>query len=205
MVDTMKTLVERFHPAVAYTQSDEITLVWLSNPYDDAELMFNGRFQKFDSLLAGFASAFFAREALQWLPEKASSVPYFDCRTFVTPTRMEAYNAMLWRQVDCVKNAISMAAQSEFSHKALQGKKSAEMVQMLADKGVVFNDFPSAFRFGTFARRVTREVMLTDEELSNIPVHVRPTGPVKRSSIETFSVELTSVENPFEMILAQIS
>jgi tRNA(His) 5'-end guanylyltransferase len=200
MVDTMKALMDRFHPTVGYTQSDEITLVWLSKPSDDAELMFGGRFQKFDSLLAGFASAFFAREALQWLPESSTKIPYFDCRTFVTPDLTEAYNTVLWRQADCTRNAVSMAAQSQFSHKALQGKKQAEMIKMLQTNGITFTDYPAAFRFGVFAKRVTKEVFLTQEELDLIPVHVRPTGPVKRSLVETFSLPLLEEEQPMKTL-----
>ena len=54
---TAAALVEEFHPAVGYTQSDEITLVW------DKPVLFDGRYQKLTSVLAGYASATFAIEA----------------------------------------------------------------------------------------------------------------------------------------------
>lgn len=197
MVDTMKALVDRFNANVGYVQSDEITLVWLTTPDSTVELPFNGRFQKLESLLAGFCSAYFNKQLDFYLPEKADQVPYFDCRAFVVPTVQEAYHAVLWRQQDCTKNAISMAAQSMFSHKYLQGRSGSEMQELMwKEKGVNFNDYPAFFKRGTFARRVKEERMLSEEQLAKIPEGRRPTGPVLRSFIDTVDIWLTKQPDP---------
>lgn len=197
MVDTMKALVDRFNANVGYVQSDEITLVWLTTPDSTVELPFSGRFQKLESLLAGFCSAYFNKQLDFYLPEKADQVPYFDCRAFVVPTVQEAYHAVLWRQQDCTKNAISMAAQSMFSHKYLQGRSGSEMQELMwKEKGVNFNDYPAFFKRGTFARRVKEERMLTEEQLAKIPEGHRPTGPVVRSFVDTVDIWLTKQPDP---------
>lgn len=197
MIATMVELVDRFNANVGYVQSDEITLVWLTTPDSTVELPFAGRFQKLESLLAGFCSAFFTKKLTEYLPEKSNAIPYFDCRAFVVPNIQEAYHAVLWRQQDCTKNAISMAAQSMFSHKQLQGRSGPEMQELMwKEKGVNFNDYPAFFKRGTFARRVKEERWLTQEQLDKIPAERRPTGPVLRSFIDTVDIWLTKQPNP---------
>lgn len=197
MIETMRELVDRFNATVGYVQSDEITLVWLTATDSTAELPFSGRFQKLESLLAGFCSAFFTKRLTEYLPEKAHAIPYFDCRAFVVPSIQEAYHAVLWRQQDCTKNAISMAAQSMFSHKYLQCRNGPEMQELMwKEKGVNFNDYPAFFKRGTFARRVKEERMLTEEQLAKIPEGRRPTGPVTRSFVDTVDIWLSKQPDP---------
>ena len=88
--------------------------------------------------------------------------------------------------MDATKNAVSMAARAYYSAKALHGKKSAEMQEMLFAKGVNFNDYPAFFKRGTFLRRVTRERALFAAELAAIPeAHRPPVGQTfMRSSVE---------------------
>ena len=111
MVATTMALVDRFQAKVGYTQSDEISLVWNIECDSSAEFPFDGRFQKMESLLASYATAFFNKKLAEFLPEKEDELPTFDARAFVVPNLMEAYHALLWRQQDATKNAISMAAQ----------------------------------------------------------------------------------------------
>ncbi len=197
MKNTMMELVDRFNATVGYCQSDEITLIWLTTPDSTVDLPFSGRFQKLESLLAGFCSAYFAREATKIFPEKDHLVPYFDARAFVVPTALEAYHAVLWRQQDCTKNAISMAAQSMFSHKELQCRSGPEMQEMMwKTHGVNFNDYPAFFKRGVFARRVKEERVLSPERLANIPEAHRPTGPVVRSFIDEVDIWLTKQPDP---------
>ena len=128
-------------------------------------------------------------------------MPCFDCRTFVVPTLTEACNTVLWRQRDAVKNAISMAAQSMFSHKRLQHKSGPQMQEMMhTEKGVNFNDFPAPFKRGMFARRVKSLRVLSEQELSKIPEKHRLTGPVERSSIELVDIWLAKHVDPVRVL-----
>lgn len=176
MVETTKHLVEQTHARIGYTQSDEISLVWLQERYD-SEMFFAGKTQKICSVLAGMTSAFFALhcerdEYLATFTRRNS--PHFDCRAFSLPNRTEAANAFLWRERDATKNSISQAARSFYSHKVLHGKSGPEMQEMIFAKGQNFNDYPALFKSGTFVRRRVVERALTAQEAERIPIAHRP-------------------------------
>lgn len=200
MVATMKALVDRFQANIGYTQSDEITLVFLSEPEDRGDLNFDGRLQKIETLTASFASVYFNKHLRNYLPQKADELPIFDSRAFAVPNAQEAYHSLLWRQQDCTKNAISMAAQSMYKQSELQGKNGSELQEMMFQKGVNFNDYPFFFKRGTFARREGVERELSYAELQKIPTEYRPTGPVMRSEIVTHDYWLSKLPNPIETL-----
>lgn len=185
MIATASGLVDRTHARMAYTQSDEISLVFVAdNP--ESDILFNGRSQKLTSVLASLATALFT----QAIPEEwQARLPHFDCRVCQLPTRTEAANMFLWRWKDSTKNAIQMVAQEKFSPKQLHGKHGGEMIEMLRAKGVEFETLPAFFRRGTFARRVSEMRKLSPYELERIPEKHRPTGPVQRHRIDTFEIE----------------
>lgn len=190
MIDITKALVEEFAADFGYTQSDEITLSWHVYENSAKQYPFDGRFQKIESILAGFASAFMNKNLINYLPEKADQMPIFDCRAFEVDTKEDAIDAIIWRQNDCNKNAISMAARSIFSFNQVKFKKGKEMKEMLLNRGINFEDYPFYFKHGTMVKRVKEEKMLTDEELSRIPEKYRPTEPVLRSVINTMEIIL---------------
>jgi tRNA(His) 5'-end guanylyltransferase len=202
MIKTMSFLVDRFQASAGYCQSDEITLAWFADSTSATEYPFDGRFQKMDSLLASTASVYFNQFLEEFLPEKADLMPVFDCRTFTVPNLLEAYHCFLWRQQDCTKNAISMAAQSMFSHKSLQGLKGRQMQEkMWAEKQVNFNDYPAFFRRGTFARRVLARRQMTDMDFERIPPMYQPKdGMIERTAIETCNAWLQRLEDPVSFL-----
>jgi tRNA(His) 5'-end guanylyltransferase len=186
MVDTAKFLVEETNALISYTQSDEISLVlFTENP--ETQLFFDGRIQKLTSVVASMATAYFNRN-LYTIPEKKDKVAYFDCRVWNVPNLTEAANALVWRELDATKNAISMAAQHYYSHKELHNKNGKEKQEMLFQKGINFNDFPSFFKRGSYVRRVHRATKFTFEEICNLPEkHEARTNPdlvVERSVVE---------------------
>ena len=166
MVGTATDLLERFGAATAYTESDEISLVF--PPHTEAApspLPFNGRVQKVVSVFAGYASARFnthmLRESFDENSEAAlrerveRSEAHFDARVFSLPTldRLCAY--MRWRAVlDCRRNSISMLAQAHFSHDELHCVDAATCVRMLEErKGIRWEETPPFFRFGTYVKK----------------------------------------------------
>lgn len=200
MVETTKHLVSEFGALVGYTQSDEITLGFFLPSGPESQYQFDGKLQKLESLSAAFATAYFNRLLPEYLPDKASQLPVFDSRAFAVPNLQELYHVFLWRQQDAVKNAISMAAQAHYSHKQLLGKNGLEKVAMLADKGVVFDEYPAAFRRGTFVRRVQRAMELSPEQLAKIPEGRRPDGPILRSVIEEHDYDLKSANQLWALL-----
>jgi tRNA(His) guanylyltransferase len=184
MVETTQHLVHQTHARMGYTQSDEISLVWLADTAA-SDVLFSGKVQKMVSVLASMAAAKFVTA----IPEEfRDRLPHFDARVFQLPSKEEAANAFLWRAMDARKNAISMVAQSRFSHKALFGKDQKAMLAMLAEAGVDFEALPVRFRRGSFIRRETVERFLTDEELKRIPQAHRPTGKVMRSELRVLDM-----------------
>lgn len=201
MVIVTEALVEKFRAKIGYTQSDEITLVFTSGDSGNGVFEYDGRLQKYESLTAAYATVIFNKHLATGIPEKADTTPIFDARAYVVPNLREAYHVLLWRQQDATKNAISMAAQSMFSHKSLQGMTGPEMQErMFSEKGVNFNDYPYFFKRGTFVRRVSRIKDMTPEDLARIPEKYRPAGPVRRTVIESMDIWLSKTAEPLNVL-----
>jgi tRNA(His) guanylyltransferase len=149
MIATCADLLHFFPQAtVAYTQSDEITLVFPSGVRT-----FNERVQKLSSLAASYCSVNFNRHlarCLQDQPEpavkpsaySALGTAYFDARFFAVPSLAEALNNLLWRcRNDAVRNAVNGFARTMYSTKEMHGKRTADLLAMMKEeKGVVFED-----------------------------------------------------------------
>jgi tRNA(His) 5'-end guanylyltransferase len=208
MIETLKVLVEQTHATIGYTQSDEISLMWIpegngGNPW------FDNKITKMTSVLAGLASsAFFKSIAENFDPIKAKKLhyklPHFDARVISLPTVAEAANMLLWRNLDCLKNSVSMAAHHYFSHKSLQGLKSSEMQERLfQEAGVNFNDYPTSFKRGTWVRRETVQKAFAVDELEKIPAQHRPDSStlVTRTVIQDFDLPpLNKISNKADVL-----
>jgi tRNA(His) 5'-end guanylyltransferase len=191
MIETTKYLVRETNARLGYTQSDEISLVWLADEENPAsEVIFGGKIQKLVSVTAAMATAAFTREvSTSTDPDFAAYVdrlPHFDTRVFQLPNEEEAANAFIWRENDARRNAVSMAARSMFSHNALMNKSVHKMLEMMREAGTDFDTYPSFFRQGTYIRRETTIRTLDEAEVLHIPESKRPdlTIPVTRSAVK---------------------
>lgn len=185
MVETAAVLVEEFHADLAYTQSDEISLFW-ANGDAFAQMAFDGRLQKWHSLIAAEASVAFYQSLQFHLPEKVKDRrkrAKFDCRVWQLPNLWEVYNCFVWREDDATRNSLQMAAQAHYSHKQLHKAASPELHDLLFVKGINWNDYPAFFKRGTYVARRKFEKTLSAAELDQIPEQHRPTGPVIRSGL----------------------
>lgn len=186
MKETAKQLITAFNPDVAYVQSDEITLIWMpKNIPDTNTTMFSGRIQKLCSVLSGAASVAFFKTLLTYLPDFTDGIPHLDCRVWNTNEK-DAYASLVWRQRDCIKNSISMAAHVLYPTSGLHKKSGEQKIKMLLSKGVNWYDYDPHYKYGTFFRKREELVPLTPEQLAKIPEKYRPTGPVPRSVIKEF-------------------
>jgi tRNA(His) 5'-end guanylyltransferase len=174
MIETTRYLVQEMTALVGYTQSDEITLAWYEPSQSLSDYLFDGRFQKIASVLAGMASARFCKLVAEHLPNKANETPHFDCRVWQVPTLQDATDVFVWREDDATKNSITMAAGAYYSDSELDGKNSGIKQEMLWQKGVNWNDFPPFFKRGTYLQRRTFDRTLTEEERARIPEAHRP-------------------------------
>lgn len=184
MRQTMQYLTTYFQAHVGYTQSDEITLIIKNELTDNLEsgIIFKGRVQKLCSLVAARCTAKFNELLAEHLPHKCKELPVFDCRVFQLPSLELAAKGVLWRELDCTKNAVSMAAHTYFSHKSLQKQSCKVMIdRLMTEKQINFNEYPDAFKRGTFCIKKKVLKSFTDKELETIPEQYRPTEPVLRT------------------------
>ena len=198
MIATTCKLVEKTQARIGYTQSDEISLVWVQEDLK-GEVFFTGKVQKMVSVLSGLTTAAFIQAiSKSRYADRVSRLPHFDARAFSLRSKTEAANAFLWREMDATKNAISMAARAHYPHHELEGKKSGEMQEMLFAAGVNFNDYPAHLKRGSFVRREARDRELTADDLAAIPDAYRPKAGHRVSRFNIVRLEMPrfgSVQN----------
>ena len=110
---------------------------------------------------------------------------------------MELANTFVWREIDAVRNSVSMLAQANFSHKQLQGKDRKAMITMLEEKGIRWNELRDDLKRGAYFKRVLIEKELDDETWNKIPDNKKPESrKVIRSEIQQYNIpEMKNVEN----------
>jgi tRNA(His) guanylyltransferase len=116
---------------LAYTQSDETTLVLRDDMKLNTSPFLDKRIQKMCSIIASMATMSFNRTKHIDVEQHPAM---FDCRVFVVP-EYEVQNVMVWRQQDAERNSMQMLAQSLYSHRELHMKNSAGLQEMCFQKG----------------------------------------------------------------------
>ena len=221
MQEVTKFLIEETHAQLGYVQSDEISLCWL----DIDKAPFDGKLFKLQSVLSSLATSKFVNYIFEqyedlWInsdsdypdcyvePERLNQfsllrekviniIPSFDCRVFQLPNEIELANTFVWREIDAVRNSVSMLAQANFSHKELQGKDRKQMLSMLEQKGIRWNELSDDLKRGTYFHRILVEKELDDETWNKIPEDKRPESRlVTRSIIKRYELpRMNKVEN----------
>ena len=175
MQETTKYLCENLQGVVlGYTQSDEITLVFVDYEKFNTSPYFDYEVQKLCSIIASMATMafnkFFAEnvrayefsddtwsEELKTFDTSRADVykkalekgAMFDARVFNIP-KEEVTNCVYWRQLDASRNSIQMVGQANFSHKELHCKTCNDIQDMLMlQKNINWNDFPTHQKRGT--------------------------------------------------------
>ena len=140
MVNTVKTLMDcGFRVVYGFTESDEISLLFHTD-----EDTFGRKVRKFNSILAGTASAAFSLQLGQ--------VAALDCRLVPLPNLERVQDYFLWRQEDAHRNALNahcywmlrgegMDARS--ANDMLEGKSIAFKNELLFSRGINFDKLPS--------------------------------------------------------------
>ncbi|MDR1642565.1 MAG: guanylyltransferase, partial [Clostridiales bacterium] len=140
MVKVSKRLMDcGFKVVYAYTESDEISLL-----FDPADDTFGRRVRKFNSVLAGEASACATLEL--GLPA------VFDCRVVPLPTLERVQDYFSWRQEDAHRNSLNshcywMLRKEGVSVRAatsqLESKSISYKNELLFTHGINFDKLPS--------------------------------------------------------------
>lgn len=173
MINTAELLLSDTHADIAYTQSDEITLVYLpKTEYKVCKIPFNGRVQKTASVFASKATAYYIREydfiqrSVETLGDSSpfyiegakefqkDVTPNFDCRIFNATNEAEASNQILWRVHDAMRNAVSCVFRYRIGHKEMQNLDSQKMIDKMKILGIDYLKEYNAFeRGGTLIKK----------------------------------------------------
>lgn len=164
MADTARQLCRDIMGAkLAYTQSDEISLLVMDDDTYETQPWFDKNLQKITSVSAAIATLDF-NHAMKIAVEcgfaskglvKAFETfrpALFDSRAFTLP-REEALNYFIWRQRDCEKNSIQTLARMHFTQKELYAKKCSDIREMLLAKGIDWDNVLTQNRLGVCVKK----------------------------------------------------
>lgn len=140
MVETTKHLMNcGFKVIYGYTESDEISLLF------DLEIdLFGRKIRKYNSILAGEASAKFSL--------LFNNVGVFDCRICQLPSEKTVVDYFRWRNEDAHRNALNAhcywmlrkeGMDKKEAAKYIERKNTAEKNELLFSRGINFNDLPN--------------------------------------------------------------
>jgi tRNA(His) 5'-end guanylyltransferase len=188
MMSTAHTMMQLMQNAtLAYTQSDEISILLNDWKTLKTDQWFGSNVQKIASVSASIAATafnlFYDGEA-----QNIYDLAQFDARVFNLP-KEEVTNYFVWRQQDATRNSINMLGQFHFSHKALHGKNVSQVQDMLMlEKGVNWNAQP------TWAKRGSCVIPNPDSFDSSaafvpdevIPIFTKDRGYVERHLLDKF-------------------
>jgi tRNA(His) guanylyltransferase len=196
MISVCTDLLSHFPSAtVAYTQSDEITLVFPAGVQ-----AFSERVQKLCSLSASYCSVRFnlhLDKALKEMPEppvkhECIGTAHFDARLFSVPSVEEALNNVIWRcRNDAVRNAVNGFARTMYSTKEMHQKKTQELIDMmLEEKGVKFEDaVPKWAVEGCLVKREQYEHEGVNLKTGEVEKTVRVRTRVEERGVKVFGEE----------------
>jgi tRNA(His) guanylyltransferase len=172
MLKTAKDVLEFWPDAiVAYTQSDEITLVFpaiFKNEEEEEnkqrDVIFGGKLQKIISIASAHASARFNYHCLQAAPEAKNEkvkqrltggAAHFDARLFQVEHDDEIVENIRWRSnYDCRRNSILNLGNAHYSTKQMHGKKCNQVIAMLQEeKGIDWNKCSTGQKYGYLLKR----------------------------------------------------
>jgi len=140
MIGTVESLMTcGFRVLYAFTESDEISLLFAPD-----EQLFGRKLRKYDSTLAGEASAKFSL--------LLGSVATFDCRISQLPNLDLVVDYFRWRSEDAARNALNAYCYWSNRKRGLDERAATERVfgmsvgqknELLFEQGINFNDVPS--------------------------------------------------------------
>lgn len=145
MVDTTKHLMDSgIRVVYGYTESDEISLL-----FHQEESAFGRKVRKFNSILAGEASAFFSMQL--------GKLAVFDCRIIPLPNEELVRDYFRWRQEDANRNALNALCywmlrknglKPSAANSQIKDLSVVEKTELLFAHGINYNDLPAWHKRG---------------------------------------------------------
>lgn len=171
MIEVMTTIAKQLNAQIAFTQSDEITLIIESGRDKNPEYChpYGGRVQKLVSITAALASV----EATNLLRKHYSNIPniLFDCRAGEWDTLEYAENIIRWRKMDCYRNGLSDAVYALPNGKQLVKLNTDEKIKILGD----INVLPKHQIHGTILKKTYKEKECVNQKTGETTKCIRST------------------------------
>lgn len=189
------------------------------------EQIFGGRIQKMVSLIASFTTMTFNKiitdlclaemdklmdkkeseythdELVKMLSDKCGRA-WFDARIYGVESKEEAFNSLMWRVRDCVKNSQSMFAQTYCSHKSLLNKTGPEQINFCKETtGNDWDKIDDGYKYGFIVKKDLYEKEVDSHNINGSSDR----NTIIRNRIVIWSEKLTTF-NPekVEMIVRKI-
>lgn len=160
---------------LAYTQSDEISILFTDTMSENAEIWFGGKVQKIASVAASIATATFNSVIASNNPELSTPPALFDARVFEIPGNFEIPNYFLWRAKDAIRNSLQSYARVHFSHAEMKGMSCDEMALNLRFMGYEPDEIIRARdKIGKLLVKSAKAVETDDGDLVNRRVITSP-------------------------------
>lgn len=155
---------------MAYTQSDEISIIITDFEDINSDSFFGFRNCKLLSIISSLATAKFNQLMTKYLFNKRFdkyqefsideisnfidniNLYQFDCKCWNIPSYNDVFSWFLYRQIDCVRNSKQQAAQTYLSHKELLGNDTDSQIKMLKEKKGIdwHSDYNDGMKYGRF-------------------------------------------------------
>lgn len=147
---------------IAYTQSDEVSVL-IYNKSFDSNAWYDNRLEKLLSVTAARAASRMTAESIKVFGKIKECE--FDARVDPFP-KEEIVNAFWWRESDAERNSVQGFARTLYSHKECHLKNSAQLKQMLLNKGVNWEELPTSQKRGRciVKTQVPKTVMIKGKE-----------------------------------------
>ena len=191
MADTTEELCKNIQGCIlAYSQSDEISLLLSDYHSIESEMFFAGNIQKISSVVASMATLYFnmfwynhstkymsnyskdfdaedykTSTYFETLNKKIFSAT-FDARVFNIPEN-EIVNYFYFRQKDAIRNSVAALAHRWIANKEIMHKSVDELKIILDDSGHSWNKLSIAEQRGIICKKDINEKWSIDE---NIPL-----------------------------------
>lgn len=144
--------------AIAYVESDEITVISLPYGKYGTQPWFDNNLQKICSVAASIAATTFTYWMHQLREDLRSELATFDARAFTVP-REEVCNILVDRQEDCIRNSILGYGQNLLGKKALYGLGCKTIVDRCKEIG---HDWNLCIDWQKYGRMIVQEIRPRD-------------------------------------------
>lgn len=161
---------------LGYTQSDEISLLLCDYKSLDTDPWFDNRLNKLLSIPAGMTAVKFneifgqivrdvfeVKNSLSEADQRLLEVykgkcnkAIFDARAFVIPED-DVINYFYWRQKDAIRNSIETVGQTYLTHKELHKKSCNDILEMLKEKEINWDDYDIWLKRGACVHKKSNE------------------------------------------------